>query len=97
MQKNALRIILKERYTTYDEALNALNLQNLENRRVMLCKKFAVSCVNNVRTRKHFQLSEKTHPMKTRRQVEFNVEFANTERFRKSTIPFLQRLLNEEM
>ena len=34
--------------------------------------------------------------MKTRQQTNFNVAFANTERLRKSIIPFLQRLLNEK-
>ena len=32
--------------------------------------------------------------MKTRNQERFKVNFANRERYRKSTIPYLQRMLN---
>ena len=61
-----------------------------------LCKNFAINCVKNARTKKHFKFTEKTHAMKTREQRVYNVAFANTERFRRSTIPYLQRLLNKD-
>ena len=38
VQKNALRIILKEGYTEYTEALEKLELEDLESRRVISLK-----------------------------------------------------------
>ena len=34
--------------------------------------------------------------MKTKKYEKFNVKFANTERLKKSAIPQMQRLLNQE-
>ena len=96
VQKNALRIILKDGYSSYTEALERLKLEDLNSRRNNLCKKFAVNCVTNERTKKHFKLNNKSHSMNTRTSEKYNVDFAHTEKFKKSTIPYLQRLLNEE-
>ena len=96
VQKNALRIILKDGYSSYNEALDKLRLEDLNIRRFNLCKKFAGNCVTNVRTKKHFKLNSKSHSMSTRKGAKYNVDFAHTEKFKKSTIPYLQRLLNEE-
>ena len=41
VQKSALKIILKNKYKSYQNALNFLELENLENRREFLCLKFA--------------------------------------------------------
>ena len=41
VQKNALRIILGEKYTSYQLALEEFNLSDLKTRREYLCKKFA--------------------------------------------------------
>ena len=34
--------------------------------------------------------------METRTKTKYSVEFAHTEKFKKSTIPYLQRLINDE-
>ena len=52
--------------------------------------------MTNVRTKKHFQAKNKSHLMQTRTHAKYNVNFAYTEKFKKSTIPYLQRLLNDE-
>ena len=44
MQKVALKLILKEKYKDYQNALNALDLQNLRDRREYLCLDFAIKC-----------------------------------------------------
>ena len=41
VQKNALKIILDQRYKSYRHALNTLNLETLDERRVNLCLNFA--------------------------------------------------------
>ena len=43
-----------------------------------------------------FPLSKKLHCMKQRKGRKYVQNYANTERYRKSSIPYMQRLLNEE-
>ena len=47
IQKNCFRIILKDKYMNYEQALYDLNLDTLEDRREVLCLKFAKKAVNN--------------------------------------------------
>ena len=47
MQKNALRIILKEEYETYAHALAITGLDCLVDRCEQLCLKFAKACLKN--------------------------------------------------
>ena len=41
-----------------------------------------------------FQVNKKDHKMETRRPDKYEVQHANTERFRKSSIIYMQHLLN---
>ena len=50
IQKNSLRIILQNKYNNYEEALEKLNLETLEQRRETLCLKFARKCHENSQT-----------------------------------------------
>ena len=43
VQKTALKLILKEKYKSYENALEILGLENLEQRREYLCLMFAKS------------------------------------------------------
>ena len=45
---------------------------------------------------KLFPINHPEHLMKKRNQEKYVVTKANTERYRKSAVPFLQRLLNED-
>ena len=47
VQRIACRIILKEKYTSYEEALEHLDLQNLNQRRIMLASRFAKKCTQH--------------------------------------------------
>ena len=47
VQKVALRIILKEEYVSYDNALDLCSLQKLGDRRNQLCYNFAKKCTKN--------------------------------------------------
>ena len=44
VQKSALKVILGEKYVSYDNALKVLGLQSLKERRAELCLKFAKKC-----------------------------------------------------
>ena len=67
----------------------------LKDRRVHLCLKFAKKCLVNEKTENIFPLTKKQHNMETRKEEKFKVNFAKTERYRKSSIPYMQRLMNE--
>ena len=95
VQKNALRIILKNEYTHYEKALDILNLDSLEERRKSSSLRFAIKGKTNPIITELFKHKEKVHDMELRKTEMFNVNTANTERYKKSAIPFVQRLLNE--
>ena len=97
VQKSALRIILGDRYKGYKNALEKLDLQTLEERREKLCLRFALNCIDNENSMTKFHLNDKTHEMKTRNSDYVKVQFAKTERLKKSPIIYMQKLVNEYM
>ena len=91
VQKITLRIILKDNYISYENALSTTKLATLSQRRQKLMLNFALKCVKNSKTTNMFPKNEK----KTTRSKEiFKIPYANTERFKKSAIPAMSRLLN---
>ena len=95
VQKVALKIILSENYTTYDNALRSCNLKSLSERRSELALRFAKKCIKNPKTADIFPYNE---PLRRTRITEnFEVTNAHTERLAKSAIPFMQRLLNSHI
>ena len=95
VQKSAVKIILGDKYVGYKNSLLKLDMENLSDRRNYLCLKFAQKCVKNPKTKHMFPENMKTHHMETRMPEKFQVQHANTERFRKSSIIYMQHLLNE--
>ena len=96
MQKCAVRIILGENFTNYEEALIKSDLDSLKNRRENLSRTFAKKCLKNSKTKSMFPVKEKNHNMNIRTEEHFQVDFANTERLKKSAIPSMQRILNTD-
>ena len=94
VQKSAMKVILQENYNGYRNALNSLDLETLFMRRENLCLKFAQKCVQNKKTKHMFPLKNKTHKMEIRNSEKFKVQYANTERLKDSSIPYIQHLLN---
>ena len=98
VQKAALRVILRGEceYLNYENALRLTNLESLEERRGFLSLKFAKNCLKNENFSKLFPLKKTKHAMNVRKPDKFLVKSANTERYKWSTIPFLQRQLNND-
>ena len=92
VQKVALRIILKEEYDCYSDALDQFSLQTLSDRRKQLSLKFAKNCVKNPSTEDMFPAN--SQPNDTRNTERYYVTPANTERLALSAIPYMQRHLN---
>ena len=93
VQKVACKIILKNRYTSYEQALNILNLDSLDDRRAILCLKFAKKCVKHRKTKDMFPLNQ-SDDKNTREREKYLVQHATTSRLLDSALPQLQRALN---
>ena len=96
IQKNALKIILGENYLTYEQALASTGLESLHERRDSLCLRFARNCLKTSSVSDMFPPNVVSpSAMNTRGREHFQVTKAKTERLKKSAIPHMQRLLNE--
>ena len=94
VQKSALRVILGDKYTSYKNALEVIKLDSLEERREKLCLKFAKQCLRHEKLKDMFPQRVSHHLMDKRNAPKFVVTKALTERYRRSSIPSMQRLLN---
>ena len=92
IQKVALRIILKDRYESYENALKVCGLSTLKERRTQLCLTFARKCVNSDKNKDLFPRKISTY--NTRHPKKFVVTPDRTDRLKNSAIPYMQRLLN---
>ena len=96
VQKNALKIILKDDYKNYNEALKDLGLDSLYERREQLCLSFAKKCLKstNIQVKSILPLNNVQSTMETRKPEKYHVNMARTIRYQKSAVPYMQRLLN---
>ena len=96
VQKAAVRLIMGKNYKGYKEALLHMNLESLRDRREKMALNFAKKSLKMENFSKLFPINHAIHLMKKRNPEKYVVTNANTERYRKSAVPFLQRLLNED-
>ena len=94
-QKTFAKLVLENGYTTYEEALIKLNLVSLEDRRKKLCFNFAESGLRHNKLNDLLKERTRAHKMKVRNCEKYEVQFSNTERWRRSSIIYMQSLLNE--
>ena len=93
-QKTFAKLVLQEKYKTYEQALLILNLNSLAERRRHLSLKFAQSGEKHGKLTDLFIKNYKNHDMNMRNSEVYKVNFANTERYRKSSVIYLQSELN---
>ena len=67
VQKAAVRVILKAKYTTYKEGLRKFKIETLDQRREQVCLKFAQNCLKNEKVRNFFPKKKNIHQMKKRK------------------------------
>ena len=96
IQKSFAKMVLKNEYIDYENALLKLNLQSLVQRRKELCSNLANNSIKHNTLNDLFPENQKSHAMKTRNPEKYQVTYANTESLRTSTIIYMQNLLNEE-
>ena len=97
IQKTCLKVILGEMYVGYTAALEMCGLKPLSVRRTDRCLQFAKKCLKHPKTKRLFPLknNQEVPQYEIRNREEFEVNFAGTDTYRISAIPFCQRLLNE--
>ena len=86
VQSVACKIILKEDYISYEQALQNINLQTLEERRRILAKSCAQKCAESD---SFINLFPKNANRILRNPDEYKVKFASTGRLTNSSIPAL--------
>ena len=75
VQKNALRIILKEDYISYENALEKTSLESLVERRENLCLRFAKACLKTDEVSKMFPLNDVDYSIETRDRENFMLQW----------------------
>ena len=95
-QKSFAKMVLKDKYINYENAKIILNLDSLEERRHILCLKFAKNGIKHNNLNDLFPENDKIHKMKTRAVEKYKVQHANTERLKKSSIIAMQKMLNHD-
>ena len=93
IQKRVCRHILGWAYTSYPDSLAVLELESLEDRRLHICREFAVKCSTSGKFSRWFPPSEYRSGMTLREPRNFEFLKHKTNRFRDSPIPFMINLL----
>ena len=95
VQKSAMKIILKEKYQDYESALKQVNIESLHDRREFICFKFSKKALRLEQFKKMFPVQKNLHGMVKRNTKKYKENLARTERYKRSSIPSMQRLLNK--
>ena len=96
IQKSAMKVIFKNDYQSYEKSLKVLKMEKLHERRERLSLSFAKKCLKHEKFSNMFPKNVNGSAMKIRNKEKYFVNQARTERFRNSSITFLQRKLNED-
>ena len=95
IQKTSLKIILGESYIDYPSSLTRTGLASLSERGKSQCLAFAKRCLSDPQTKEMFPLNPESS-LNLRKPEKYMVNFAHTEGYRNSAVPFCQRLLNAD-
>ena len=95
IQKIIVKIVLGQKYDSYEEACVKFSLPTLEERRKKLCLNFALKCLKTEKFKSLFhENNEPSYNLQTVR-TKFKVPFCNKARYEKSPIPYMVSLLND--
>ena len=92
IQSTSLKVILGKNYNNYEDALKRTGLKTLKQRREEKCLAFSLKCLKHPELKRLFPKNENAYTL--REKEEFKVNFAYTEDYRRSAIPYCQQLLN---
>ena len=94
VQRAAMRVIMGNKYQGYEEALKYMKLDSLKQRREKMALQFAKKSLKQESFSKLFPLNTSKHIMQKRSPEKYVVNYTNSERYKRSAVPYLQRLLN---
>ena len=94
-QKVFAKLLLKNKYKTYESALLHLNLKTLSERRNELSLSFAKQSTKHEKMKYLFP-ENKTNEMNTRQHEKYKVNHANTNRMKNSAVITMQNMLNKD-
>ena len=83
-----MHIALGDNYSSYNTALELIELETLEDRRTNLCRKFAVKAAQHPKHRTWFKLNEGKEHTRSKKD-QYKVPAARLARFENSPIPYL--------
>ena len=96
IQKTSRKIILGQDYIDYPTALEWCGLTELSTRRKNRCLAFAKSSLKYPVGERLFPPNQH-HDQNVRSREKYKVNFAHTEGYRNSAVPYCQRLLNADV
>ena len=96
VQKLCMKIVLGPDYTGYSEALVTCNLQRLDERRESRCLKFGLKSLLHPVHSNLFPVNPQVL-LNIPAREHFQVNWARTDSYRMSSVPYIQRLLNEHV
>ena len=89
LNEEGCKVILKDRYTDYTDALQIFNFQNLKSRRDDLSLRFAKKCLKFPKTKGMFPVNTNEAQDTLRSMEWYKVQFARKSRLKDSSIPSL--------
>ena len=93
IERISFKIILQSEYRTYELACSFFNTETLENRRIRICHKYGTKNLKS----DHSFFTTQQPKMNTRNKSDIVRDFkCNFERFSRSSLPYLARLLNSK-
>ena len=90
-----MQVIFKNDYQRYEKSLKILKMDKLQDRMERLSLSFAKKCLKHRKFSNIFHKNLSDATIKVRNREKYFVNKARTERFKYSSIPFLQRKLDE--
>ena len=97
IQKTSLRVILGVMYISHEAALEMCGLETLHLRRENRSLKFAIKCTKHNINQAMFPHNPTLDTHLVRNREKFKVNKSRTETYKNSTIPYLQRRLNDHI
>ena len=67
-----------------------------KNKKNKLCLSFAKKCLKNEKVKDMFPLHKSKHQMKKRKVKKIETKTRYTKRYKKSTLPYMRKLLNDD-
>ena len=94
IQKTCMKVILGGEYSNYQAALKYFGIQTLADRRLKRCLDFSLRCLKHPKNKRLFPRNP-GYNERVRSSDPFTVNFARTDTYQLSAIPFCQKLLNK--